>query len=842
MTKYYPNAFAQDSYLHARPDLRARLAAGELKSAYQHLMTTCEDAELTRYELTQPDPTVSVVMPAHNAAEYIQQSLASVMAQSYHAWECIVVDDFSSDDTAMRIKRLIRSDSRIKLVSHRANGGPNAARNTGIRSARGTFICFLDSDDLLMEYSLENRVSAIAKADTERLVGSYSASRTIDASVRVPPREARSLSMEIVDFTHAGGQCPFNANQPMFKTAVLRLLGGFDETMRQAEDWEFWQRILRHGYHLVPTDIVDVTYRTHATSNIRSNPAQHLKNGMSVYQGAHQALPEEKIWPDSPFVNQKQWLAYKQQLDLAPRVLEFSGMAVASGQAKEEALGLIRDTIPDYLGAISQHRELEVCLERGMKRQSAGSELSADEVRASAKLLVEEIEETLRAQPTTKMDSSLYPKGLGPTPADHRSIDVVFLPHKDYHVWSFSLILGHLDEAGIRYTFVDPTYVYRDEGARSKLDELGLPYVSFNTFLLGDFRPKLVVTTNDWDPINKRIIESCRALGIPTVGVVEGVQDYLDVDTGRVRSAYQTVEYVLLPGEFDARYFPPDSQKVRVGGVPRIDELCAEEPRWPERPFVVINSNFTYNVLTECRDEWVRLAVEACESLGYDYAVSRHPADQGDFSNYNVATESMYELIRRGSVFVSRFGSGILESLAMGKPAIYLNSHGEKIDKFSEPNGAFPVARNRESLVSALRETVETPERYMSAADDYVALHCGFSRKPGSLAASARLGRELVDIFTSAPMATDEQRSRLKYLMIHREEMLVGPIDFAETDDNWAAKLKHRHAQVRKGLSGTALEEQKEKVLRRYRKFQRDPKSFLEDSRHRSLNLLSKVL
>lgn len=97
----------------------------------------------------QPEfPVVSVIMPAYNAAAFVAESIESVLGQSYPAFELIVVDDGSSDDTAAIVERYAQADARVQLIRCRNSGKPSIARNTGIERATGDYLSFLDSDDL----------------------------------------------------------------------------------------------------------------------------------------------------------------------------------------------------------------------------------------------------------------------------------------------------------------------------------------------------------------------------------------------------------------------------------------------------------------------------------------------------------------------------------------------------------------------------------------------------------------------------------------------------------------------------------------------------------------------
>lgn len=100
--------------------------------------------------------TVSIIMPAFNAEQFIAQSIGSVLAQRYGDWRLYVVDDASSDNTAAVVKGF--DDARIEYLRLIQNGGVATARNAGIERAQGTYIAFLDSDDLWEPEKLEQQI------------------------------------------------------------------------------------------------------------------------------------------------------------------------------------------------------------------------------------------------------------------------------------------------------------------------------------------------------------------------------------------------------------------------------------------------------------------------------------------------------------------------------------------------------------------------------------------------------------------------------------------------------------------------------------------------------------
>ena len=91
---------------------------------------------------------VSVIMPAYNAARYLEEAVASVLAQTWQNWELIIIEDASSDGTWQLVNMLAKRDARIRILRNQNNLGAAKSRNQGVMEARGDWIAFLDSDDV----------------------------------------------------------------------------------------------------------------------------------------------------------------------------------------------------------------------------------------------------------------------------------------------------------------------------------------------------------------------------------------------------------------------------------------------------------------------------------------------------------------------------------------------------------------------------------------------------------------------------------------------------------------------------------------------------------------------
>ena len=677
---------------------------------------------------------VSLVIPAYNVENLIEMTLESVKNQTLKNFECIVVNDCSTDKTEQVIKSFIKMDKRFKLVNHRANAGLSAARNTGLRFAKGKYIAFLDSDDLIMPESLQARAKTLDNTNDEKVIGTYAGSVSIDMDCKVPPT-SNPVKLKNIDFITAGGNCPFNANQPMFIREIFKKAGGFDQSLKQAEDYDMWMRILRYGYKIICTHQQLVTYRQTEGSMIKNNPLLHLevsyKRFMDCYSKYHETMFNSKF---DTFL--REGLAdYTAQLNIANRVLEFIGLGMAKGDKKDLLISRLNEYLPNYFDIIEFHRQFKNRIKKGIDRYYGYNvDLNSNEFVKLAQLLDDIYKEFKVINSVKDLDNERLLTNQKYTfenivvyPGIQRNIDLIFLPHKDYHVYTISLIKQYLDQLGINLIIVDISMHYRDEGVKIACAKYNLPMIGYSNFLLGDFNPKAFVVFNDWDPIVRSILIEAKKVNISTVGIVEGIQDYLDADTKQDRQTYKTVDYLFLPGEHDKKYFEKKQGNMFVGGIPRIHDLYSKrkEKSTEINKVALINSNFSYGVLEDCRDEWLTSAVEACKSAGFQPVISRHPADKGTLFQELVTKDSFYEALEQSSVLISRFASGILEAMALDKLPIYYNPHGEKVDKFYDSLGAYPVVNTKNELIDSLNSLDYKIESYRANYNEFLSFHCG---------------------------------------------------------------------------------------------------------------------
>lgn len=115
---------------------------------------------------------VSIVIPNYNRALLISDTLDSVLAQTYTNWECLIVDDGSTDESVKVIEKYTDKDSRFKMIQRPSNHpkGANACRNIGLKAAQGDYLIFFDSDDLMMAHHVEAKLNFVIEKDLDYAV------------------------------------------------------------------------------------------------------------------------------------------------------------------------------------------------------------------------------------------------------------------------------------------------------------------------------------------------------------------------------------------------------------------------------------------------------------------------------------------------------------------------------------------------------------------------------------------------------------------------------------------------------------------------------------------------
>lgn len=198
--------------------------------------------------------SVSIIMPAYNSAEFIAESIQSVIAQTYKDWELIITDDHSSDDTVNIVKSYKAQDERIKLIELNDNGGPAVARNSALNLARNRFVAFLDSDDLWHPQKLELQLNFMKKNDYAFSFTSYQRFSRDGLKKYNIIRAPEKISYgELLKNTIIGTL-----------TVIIdrEKVGRFEmDNIRYRQDMALWCEILKRGFYAYGLNKVLASYR-----------------------------------------------------------------------------------------------------------------------------------------------------------------------------------------------------------------------------------------------------------------------------------------------------------------------------------------------------------------------------------------------------------------------------------------------------------------------------------------------------------------------------------------------------------------------------------------------------
>ncbi|MFP4687971.1 MAG: glycosyltransferase family 2 protein [bacterium] len=269
------------------------------------------------------NPLVSVVLPTYNRGSTIKSAISNILQQSFNAFELIIVDDGSTDNTAAVINDI--SDRRIRFLRLEKNSGPAAARNRGIEAARAKYIAFQDSDDLwhpeMLEecyHAMEHSSDDVGLVYTDWLIvpgnylGSLSISRTSASSV-----ETQSLLYNAIFPNHG-----------FVKTDVFKKIENFDTTLPIREDTELWLRMAKNfKFKHIPKTLG--IYRIHP-GGVSRNTNLRKQATINIYK-------KHKKTIDSAYQNEETLILDKLQKKLAERMLFIWG----TGSAGERALHLL---------------------------------------------------------------------------------------------------------------------------------------------------------------------------------------------------------------------------------------------------------------------------------------------------------------------------------------------------------------------------------------------------------------------------------------------------------------------------------------------------------------------
>lgn len=226
-------------------------------------------------------PFVSVLMPAYNAEGFIDKAIQSIRDQTYDAWELIVVDDYSDDDTWDIIQQHVADDDRIHGVQNEENLGVVKTRNKlfELASDETDYYAIFDADDVSKPTRLEREIAFLGEHESVGVVGSFLEVVDSDGSRvgrRDYPTDPRRIRRALPVFD------PIGQPSAMIRRDVVEAVGGYDERWERSQDYDLWWRVSKAGYSLANIDEELVAYRLHDGQGKLTSFHETLRNTILI--------------------------------------------------------------------------------------------------------------------------------------------------------------------------------------------------------------------------------------------------------------------------------------------------------------------------------------------------------------------------------------------------------------------------------------------------------------------------------------------------------------------------------------------------------------------------------
>lgn len=188
-------------------------------------------------------PLISVILPVYNAQNFIKESVASILSQSYNNFELIIINDCSFDQTFSILKSI--KDERIKLINNSHNLGVSKTLNIGLKHAQGKYIARCDADDINLPGRFKKQVDFLNKHPGYCLVGSKAIwidkdGKELDFNYPLVFKDPQIRKNIFV-------RNPFIHPSVMFRTNLIKELGGYNNFFNGAEDYDLWFKMIRKG-------------------------------------------------------------------------------------------------------------------------------------------------------------------------------------------------------------------------------------------------------------------------------------------------------------------------------------------------------------------------------------------------------------------------------------------------------------------------------------------------------------------------------------------------------------------------------------------------------------------
>lgn len=715
---------------------------------------------------------ISVIVPVYNVEPILLKAcFRSLRMQSLHSenYEVIVVDDASTQPSTLAVLKSAALGPNFRVERHSENLGLNEARRTGVRVACGDYVVFVDGDDLLTRDGLELfRMEAHrTKAD---IVTSWF-KRWHIATKKLS--DLTILRRELASDPTKRMEAVFRCNHSY--TMCGRL---FSASLLTEEVFDMGERV----YHEDLITLPRLVAKARTISAVKKNVYYYTENETSITSVFSTKHARDFFYAFSDwqrlatqiggldFSNAIKEGVEKLTSTLVRRCQLADNLSV---EEKDSALDYIENKLSEF--GVTESSTNNTVIKSLFKFNELKHHAGPREVNQRWKQVFAELDRQKEANKPTQVNK---PRALSDM-AMRLKDKIVLIGQVDYQIKNAALAARELRKRGHACVVLDNSgfvaggkrkFQSKNRGLFWRTEHIKIPSGPYQTDWLAT--AKAVITFNDFNDDIREALEFRQLLGMPTICAVEGINDFTRIDFRRSDGdpyrflPYRRCDTVFLAGENDKKFF--SDRDIRIVGMPIVEELQKKKPSFPKTPVAALNLNFTYGVLEDKREEFLRAAVRGLQAAGFEFQITQHPMDNAVLGQLKASTKTQYELIDETSVFVSRFATGILEALASGKPAIYFNPHGEKVEKFKDPLGAFDVANTPEELEAALHKVeadIADGVDFRKRACSFLSEHTNFQVRGKTV--SEQFADAVIDVLNKA----GEEPAKMHDLFFERLEV-----------------------------------------------------------------------
>ena len=237
-------------------------------------------------------PKISIIMAVCNGESYLRASIDSILSQTLQEFEFIVIDDGSIDSTWDILSRYATRDRRMVLIRNSLNIGLAKSLNIGLLKSKGNYIARQDHDDISLPHRFQKQSKYLD--DHENIVMVSCNMDRIDSCGRTIRKMRPSCRTELVPWFLLFSNFIAGHSQVMFRRKPVVELGGYDETLHSAQDYDLWVRLLEKGQIAILPEVL-LKYRWHEKSISQKFSTQQIENAVAVCQSCLSNLLNESI-------------------------------------------------------------------------------------------------------------------------------------------------------------------------------------------------------------------------------------------------------------------------------------------------------------------------------------------------------------------------------------------------------------------------------------------------------------------------------------------------------------------------------------------------------------------